>query len=198
MPPGEPRSRSHGRAALAALLFLGIACLLTWPMISMPGSGAYDSADTLFNTWLMAWNQHALAGGMDPLQTPIYLGQTDRLGRHDLLLTQAIAAAPLRVLGASPLAAHNLMMVVSLALCGMAAFLLSMTLTGSRHAALFTGVAFMALPFFQGHLWHLQLMSAGLTVLAIREGVLACTGSRRGVVSLLSIALLILLQGCAS
>ncbi|MBN1434089.1 hypothetical protein JW921_04970 [Candidatus Fermentibacterales bacterium] len=193
------RLRLLARPAALALYFVALAALLTWPMLPRAGHGAYDHADSLFNTWLMAWNHHALLSGSDPMDLPIFLGQPDADGRSDLLLTQAILAIPLRLLGISPLGAHNLILVLSIALCGLSAYLFSRSVGLSVAAAWFAGTAFAATPFFQSHLWHVQLASCGLSVLALAQSVRMALGRGPGPVpSALLLSLLILLQGCAS
>ncbi len=178
--------------ALPALLVLAVAAAATWPFPVSPG--AHDHADTLFNTWLVSWNSHALLNLRNPLQPPVFLGQEDAVGRNDLLLTQALPALPMRALGVPPLRVHNTLFFLSLAFAGYAAYLLALDQGVPRPGAVFSGVAFTSLPFFQAHMWHLQLMSAGLAVLAVRQALGFLRGERR----LWPLSLLVLLQGLAS
>jgi len=177
----------------ASLVFLVLAAAMTWPMAAAPGSGTHDYTDTLFNTWLMAWNVHSASTLQNPLAPPVFLGQPDAYGRNDLLLPQSLAAMPIMLLGGSALAAHNIVFVLSLAFAGMALFLLARELTLDFAAALFAGGAFVCSPFFQSHLWHLQLQSAGFAILAIRQALRIPGGGRAWPVSLL-----VLLQFTAS
>lgn len=160
----------------ASLLCLALAAAITWPLLARPGSGAHDETDTLFNTWLMAWNFHAAASLSNPLAPPIFLGQPDASGRNDLLFVQSLAAVPLRIAGASPLAAHNIVFVLSLAFAGLALYLLGREVGLDPAGSLFAAGAFVCSPFFQSHLWHIQLQSAGLSVLGIRQAVRAARG----------------------
>jgi len=180
-----------GRHLAAAAALLVLASAVTWPMAA--SGGAYDHADTLYNSWLLAWNHHALTGLHDPLTPPIFLGQPDGAGRGDLLLTQAVPAAPLLWLGLSPLRVHNLLFVVSLAFTGFAVMLLARRLGADFWGGLFAGCACVCLPYFQSHLWHLQLASAGLGILALERGLAFLDGRSSG----WWVPVLILLQGCA-
>lgn len=178
----------------AALLCLCLAAAVTWPLAAAPGAGAHDLTDTLFNTWLMAWNHHALTSLQNPLSPPIFQGQPDAEGRNDLLLTQTLAAMPLRAAGASPLEAHNLILVISLALAGFSVFLLAESCGIGTAGSLFSAGAFVCLPFFQSHLWHVQLFSCSIAILAVRQFLTASDGRARS----WPVAPLILLQCAAS
>jgi len=180
------------RFGLPAILFILTASLVTWPMVI--SSRAFDNADTLFNTWLISWNIHAVSSLQNPLHPPVFLGQEDAYGRNDLMLTQSITALPLTLFGTQPLRTHNILFVLWLAFAGFAVFLLGLDVGLNRVGGIFAGIAFICLSFFQGHLWHLQLMSTGLGILAIRQGLGYLNGNRKVWI----VGLLILLQGMAS
>lgn len=173
--PGRVRLRVT--EILAALfLSLALSSTVTWPLASNPGAGAHDDTGTFFDTWLMAWNHEAVTNLRNPLHPPVFEGQPDGASPDDLLLTQSLAAMPLRFAGFGPLAAHNLVLVLSLAFAGFAAFLLARQMRTETAGALFTAGAFVCLPFFQSHLGHIQILSAGLTVLAIRQTLRISSG----------------------
>ncbi len=180
---GSRRDRGAGKPGIleilaAAVLCSALAAAVTWPLAARPGAGAHDPADSFFDTWLMAWNHEALTHLENPLAPPIFEGQPDAGGRNDLLLTQSVAAMPLRFAGLSPVAAHNLVLVASLAFAGFALFLLARQLGTAAPGALFAGGAFVCLPFFQSHLSHVQLFSAGISVMALRQAFLIAQGER--------------------
>jgi hypothetical protein len=177
--------------ASAAVVLLLLSAAVTWPMAV--SGGARDHADTLYNSWLLAWNHHALTGVEDPLTPPVFLGQPDAAGRGDLLLTQSLAGGPLLAAGATPLRVHNILFVVSIAFAGWAVMRLASRLGADRWGALFAGCACVCLPYFQSHLWHLQLASVGLGVLALERAVAFLDGKSSG----WWVPALILLQGAA-
>ena len=183
--------RPFAAAAIALVLVL-LASAVTWPMAC--SDGARDQADTLYNAWLLAWNNHALLSGMNPLTPPIFLGQPDGAGRGDLLLAQSLAGAPLLGLGTTPIRAHNMLFVLSIAFAGWAVMLLARRMGADLWGGFFAGCACVCLPYFQSHLWHLQLASVGLGVLALERSMAFLDHRSRG----WWIPALILLQGAAS
>lgn len=174
------------------LLCFGVAAAVLWPLPF--SSHPHDHADTLFNTWLVAWNHHALTSSKNPVVTPQFSGFPDGQGRNDILLTQWAASLPFRALVKNPVRIHNLLLWISLALSGYAAAILARDRGASGWGAAFAGTAFISLPYFQSHLWHLQLQSAGLAVAGVLIALRAAEGRGSG----WPLAPLILLQGLAS
>jgi hypothetical protein len=174
------------------LLCLGVSAAVLWPLPCSPHP--HDHGDTLFNSWLIAWNHHALSQLQNPLETPQFSGFPDSNGRSDILLTQWIASLPLRVVTGNPVRIHNLLMWLSLALTGFAAGVFAKDMGASAWGAAFAGTAFIALPYFQGHLWHLQLQSAGLAIAGIMFALRAAGGRSSG----WPLVAIIPLQGLAS
>lgn len=177
---------------LAPALFLLASLYALWPLGTSPHP--HDHADTLFNTWLVSWNAHAVLNGENPLDQPVFQGFPDGGGRSDLMLTQCAAALPLFMAGADPVRVHNLLMVFFLFLAGYAAYFLAMQCEAGQTGGLFAGAAVILLPWFQSHLWHLQLFSGGLGLLAIGFAVKTARGRASG----WQIALFVLLQCLAS
>ncbi len=150
---------------MALPFFAALALFALWPLGT--SSHPHDHADTLFNTWLIQWNLQGPLAGENPLEPPIFQGFPDGAGRNDLLLTQSLAALPLHLAGADPVLCHNILMTLSLILAGYAAGLITLRTGGSLIGACFTGAAVILLPWFQSHLWHVQLFSAGLGLMAV-------------------------------
>lgn len=173
-------------------IFLLAALYALWPL----GTSAqpHDHADTLFNAWLVRWNIHAAVSGENPLDLPIFSGFSDGQGRNDLLITQSAAAFPLYIAGADPVRSHNILLVFFLVLSGWGAFFLAEQSGTGFAGAAFTGTAVILLPWFQSHLWHLQLFSGGLGLMAIGYALKASKGETSG----WQVALFILLQCLAS
>ena len=174
------------------LLCLGVSAAVLWPLPCSPHP--HDHGDTLFNAWLIAWNHHAITHLENPLSTPQFSGFPDADGRSDILLTQWIASLPARAVTTDPVRIHNLLMWLSLSLTGFAAGVFAKDRGASAWGAAFAGTAFIALPYFQGHLWHLQLQSAGLAIAGIMFALRTAEGRSRG----WPLVALIPLQGLAS
>lgn len=173
------------------ILCLGVSAAVLWPL---PFSeNPHDHGDTLFNAWLIAWNHHAVTHLENPLSTPQFSGFPDGDGRSDILLAQWAASMPARAFTSDPVRIHNLLMWLSLALTGFAAAAFVRDRGASPWGAAFAGAAFITLPYFQSHLWHLQLQSAGLAIAGIMYALRTGEGRSRG----LPLAAIIPLQGLA-
>ncbi len=182
------------RRGIIPLLLLSfvVSAAVLWPLPLSPDP--YDHSDTLFNTWLTAWNHHAMTAFSNPLNTPQFAGFPDGRGRSDLLLAQWLFSLPLRAFTGNPIRIHNLLMWISLSLTGLAAGFLARDRGASGWGAAFASTAFVSLPYFQSHLWHLQLSSVGLTLAGIMFALRTVEGRGGGKL----LALLIPLQGLAS
>ncbi|PIE51230.1 hypothetical protein CSA37_12835 [Candidatus Fermentibacteria bacterium] len=185
-------SRSILKTTLAVPLFIIAALFALWPLGT--SSEPRDHADTLFNTWLVSWNNHAILHLENPLKQPAFAGFEDGQGRNDLLLTQSMVALPLHLSGMKPILIHNILMVFFLALAGYAAALLAVQCGAKTAGAVFTGTAVALLPWFQSHIWHLQLFSGGLGLMALFFAMRTSQGKSKG----WQTAFFILLQCLAS
>ncbi len=186
------KGNSGIRPIIVLPLFLLFAVMVTWPLALTPEP--HDHADTLFNSWLIAWNSHAVLSGQNPLDLPIFEGFPDGNGRNDLLLTQSMLALPLQLSGMKAVRVHNILLVLFLAFAGLAASLLAAETGASFHGSLFTGSVVIFLPYFQSHIWHLQLFSVGFSILAIVYALRILQGKCTG----WQLALLVFLQCPAS
>jgi len=174
------------------LLCFGVSAAVLWPLPFSPHP--HDHSDTLFNTWLTAWNHHAVINLRNPVETPQFSGFPDGQGRNDILLTQWMVSLPLRLATGNPVRIHNLLFWISLALSGFAAAKLAEDRGATVWGAAFAAAAFITLPYFKSHLWHLQLQSAGLALAGLMFALRIVEG--RG--PRWPLALLIPLQGLAS
>jgi len=180
------------KPAIFLPLFLLLAVMATWPLAST--SEPHDHSDTLFNSWLIAWNNHAIVTGQNPLDLPIFEGFHDGNGRNDLLITQSIIALPLQLYGMNAIRIHNILLVLFLAFAGFASALLARETGANFYGSLFTGSVVILLPYFQSHIWHLQLFSVGLSILAVVYAIRVLKSKCRG----WQLAVLVFLQCLAS
>lgn len=165
-------------AAAAIPLFLAFSLFALWPLGT--SSQLYDHTDTVFNSWLIQWNIHALSSGESPLNLPMFSGFPDGNNLNERLLTQSVPAALLKLLSLNQFLTHNLLLVLFLSIAGYAAALLTAETEGSGSAAVFAGTAVVLLPWFQSHIGHLQLFSAGLSILAISFSIRFVRGKSSG------------------
>jgi len=149
---------------LPAAVYLAAAVWLTWPLARQitthaAGTGYSDSYEVIRHVW---WAREALLDGQNPFDQPL-LAYPDGFTSW-VQWTHPLQYLPpaLLALALTPLAAFNVMLLIVLALNGMAAYWLGMTLTGRRALpALVGGLVFLAYPAMQGHLsvGHLGILT---------------------------------------
>ncbi len=172
------KSKKREFFLIALPLFLLLSVIATWPLAISPHP--HDNADTLFNSWLISWNNHAVLNGLNPLDLPIFEGFEDGNGRNDLLLSQSLVALPLQLLGVDAVRVHNILLVLFLLFAGYASALLARETGASANGSLFTGSVVILLPYFQSHIWHLQLFSVGFSILALVYALRILNGNCKG------------------
>lgn len=130
----------------------------TWPLASNPAHlSRNDSADTLLNTWTIAWVAHQLP--RDPVHlfdANIFYPERLTLAYSEAMIVQSVLALPILAAGGSPVLAYNLVLMAGFALTGWAFCLLIRRWTGSWAAGYVGG----SLAAFNAHvlvrLPHLQ------------------------------------------
>ena len=165
------------RIAIHAGLLAGFGLLAiahTYPLVwhldtHLPGQGLGDNASFLWNAW---WMRIALASPQAFFWNPLIeapVGASLVLHTHSAL--SAFLAAT--VLGPLPLVrAHNLVLLASLALNGMAAYTLAQLATRARAASILAGALFVVAPTITARLMgHYNLVVAWPLVLACAAGV---------------------------
>jgi hypothetical protein len=149
-------------------LFVAAAILHTWPLAS-PGSwGRVDNADTALNAWVIAWVGMALP--RDPLHlfnANIFYPEPRTLAFSEVMLPQAVLAAPLTWAGFDPVLVYNLLVMAGFALSGWAMAWVVSRWTGDRAAGIIAGLAYA----FNAHTLvrfaHLQAMHVQYLPLAL-------------------------------
>ncbi len=159
--------RQRNLVALAGAVLLTV--LHTWPLASNPaGLSRLDNADTVLNTWVVAWVAHALPRA--PLQlfdAPMFHPERRTLAYSEPLLVPGIMALPLRAAGMSAAATYNLLAMAGLALSAWAMWRLVTHWTADPVAGAVAGMAFA----FNAHLLtrfgHLQALHAEFVPLVL-------------------------------
>lgn len=125
-------------------LFVGLTLLHTWPLASDPARlSRLDNDDTAFNTWVIAWVQHALP--RDPLHlfdAPAFYPEHDTLAYSEHMIVPAIMGLPFQWAGASPVLVYNLLVILGFTVSGIAMSRLMTRWTGSFAAGLVAGALF--------------------------------------------------------
>lgn len=155
----------------AAAAFLALALLHTWPLATDPGRLSRHNDDEWLNAWTLSWIAHQLP--RDPLDlfgANMFYPSGDALAYTEPLLVPGLLGAPLRWLGATPMATYNLLVLAGLTLTGLAMYWLIVAWTGDPWAGLLAGavVAFStALLTRIPHLQILHLYPLPLALLAL-------------------------------
>ena len=150
------------RNAVAAALFLVLAVAMTWPLAANIGSAVAWPGDPFINIWILDWDWWAT------FHQPLSLFQADAfyparlpLAYSENLYGIALVLFPFRALGAGPITAYNLAMLLGYAFSGFGAYLLGRTITGSWWSGLAAGIFYAFVPFRIMHASHVQHVWAG-------------------------------------
>lgn len=134
----------------APALFVLLAVAATWPLTLQIGKRVpgWYVADNYEYLWKMWWFKHSL---LDRGQSPLFAPEISYPGGFHLAHAEL---TPLHTLVGLPLtaalgeiASYNLFAMLSFALSGWATYLLMLRLSGSRGAALLSGVLFALTPY---------------------------------------------------
>jgi hypothetical protein len=134
--------------------------MLTFPLIMHMGNGL-DIGDPALNTWILAWDVHALV--TDPLNlfnTNIFYPVTENtLAFSDHLFADMLIAFPVIIITHNPILAYNIILFVSFIASGYAIFLLIDHYIADKYSAFIGGVIFAFCTIRFAHFGHLQLLT---------------------------------------
>jgi hypothetical protein len=154
--------------ARAAAVYLVAAVVLTWPLATRLTThlGAVEGpGDPFLNLWILGWGMQSwlsdpagvLAGRV--FDANIFHPAAGTLTFSDHLLLQSLVLSPLYAATGNVALSYNVLLILSLALSGLAMHLLARAVTGSDRAALVAGLAWACWPYRTAHLLHLQLQA---------------------------------------
>ena len=159
------------RYPVAALLvlFAGLAVLETWPMASDPGHlSRNDNGDTVLNEWALAWVAHqAVTNPLHLFDANIFYPERFTLAYSESMIVQAAMAAPLLWLGASPVLAYNLVLMLGFALNGWVMAYVIRRWTGDTVAGIAAGIFFAFNSNILTRLPHMQALHVEFIPLAL-------------------------------
>lgn len=151
--------RQNLRSSLAAALaFVALTAIVTFPQILGFGTSVPFHSDPYFSMWRLGWVAHAIFHAPRALfDANIFYPESHTLAYSDAMLLPGVVLAPLFWAGMNPVAIHNLALFAAFALSGLATFVLARELTGSTAAALVAGVIYAFAPYRFTHYTHLEL-----------------------------------------
>ncbi len=128
---------------LVVLAFVLLAVALTWPLAFHAASAVEDVHDALLNTWILAWDGHALlTNPLHLFDTNIFYPYQSTLAFSEIILPQALIALPITLASGNPILGYNLALIASFVLSGLAAYLLVLRMTRNRWAGVAAGIVF--------------------------------------------------------
>ena len=186
----EPGSRSAtvGGAirrlpmALAMVLAcLVLACLFTYPLAWNMASAVPVAGDSLFVSWVLAWDYHILTTHpLSLFDANIFFPERNTLAYSEIMLGDLPLSAPVYALTGNPLVAFNALLIGSFALNMLSMGALAWRLTGDRGAATIAAAVFAFAPMRIAELERPQLLATWwlpLGLLALER--LVATGRAR-------------------
>jgi hypothetical protein len=146
----------------AALLFLALTVLLTWPLALHPASATLPMGpDGDLFVWTLSWDAHAfIHQPLSIFDANIYYPLRHTLAFSENLIGSAFVAAPVIWATGNAALALNTVALLSVLLCGLGAFLLARRLGISPAGAVVAGVIFAFSPprFFRTGQLHLGVV----------------------------------------
>jgi hypothetical protein len=127
----------------AFLLYTLITVALTWPLAARMASVIpHDLGDPLGFVWILWWNANTVPLTWRWLNAPAFFPAEGAIVFQDSLLGVWPLTSAIQWLGASPVAAYNLLLILSFPLSALTAYLLCVRLSGDRVAGFAGGLAY--------------------------------------------------------
>lgn len=169
---------------IAAIAYASVALVLTWPLApNLSRAVAHDAGDPLLNATILWWNATVPPLSAGWWNFPIFWPATGALALSEHLLGLSMVATPLQWLGASPVGAYNLLVLLSFPLAALSAHALAYALTRRHDAASVAGVLFGFSPYRTSQLAHVQVLwSLWLPIALLALHRYGETGRRRWIV----------------
>jgi len=145
----------------SVLAYCAITAVLGRHVLAHPSTTVvHDVGDPLLTAALLHWNAWVTPLTHAWWQFPIFHPTPDALALSEHLLGLSVVSTPIEWILGDPLAAANLVTLLTYPLCGLTVLLLVRRLTGSHAAAFIAGLAFAFGPYRAAQMPHLQMLAA--------------------------------------
>ena len=181
--------RHATRTALAFAAFLALAAATTWPLALAPRERLPDNADALHFAWSTAWVSHQLVRNpLDAFHANIFFPDPAALAYGEPVLGEALLAWPILAATRDAALTYNLLLVLTIGLCGFFTFMLVREISGNPFAAFLAGEIFALTTANYDSAARIQIVSSEWTPLVfyflirlwrgrrVRDGIL-CGGA---------------------
>ena len=163
-----------------AVLVASLA-IVTWPYVTVLGSGVPDATDPMFSAWRLSWFAHAVQTHVPIANANIFYPETGTFAFSDMILLLDGLAAPFLWSGASNVLVSNVLLAAGFIGSGLAFFLAARALGVRPLASLVGAVIFTVAPYRIEHIMHLELQwlvgavaaVASIVLLAVRPSARA-------------------------
>jgi len=167
-PGAPPRSRPAREVCLAALFFLAITVLMTWPQAAHLDDALSDVGDAKLIARILQWDYaQTLRDPLNLYQLNFFHPAKYVLAFSENLYGVAVFGFPLLAAGASALLNYNVLLLLGMFLSALAAWALAREITGDPIASAVAGLVFAFLPWRFSQLPHLQFQWAGFLCLLL-------------------------------
>lgn len=161
---GRPLSIVNSQQRINLTLFIAytlVTLVLTHPLLfNLTTAVPNDIGDPLLNTWILAWDSHALlTDPLDLFNANIFYPLPNTLAYSEHLFSTALLALPPQLISAEPIAAYNLTLLLTFPLAAFGMYLLALRLTHQHTAAFIAGLIFAFTPYRFAAIAHLQLLT---------------------------------------
>ncbi len=127
-----------------------------------------DAGDPLLNSWILAWDIHALSTNPSQLyDANIFYPFLLPLTYSEVMLSSAMLISPVYLLSGNPVPVHNVLTLGSFWLAGISMYLLVRELTVAPLPSVIAGCVYAFFPYRIGQLSHVQLLLTGWLPLAL-------------------------------
>ncbi len=160
----------------AWMLLTSASIALLWPIVACLGGcfvdhqalypptsahGHLNLFDTRLNSWILAWVQHAILNSGESLfDANIFYPAANTLAGSEHMIGVAVPLLPLRLIGASAVALHQSVIVLSSILAGITTFTLVRWATRNWCLSLVAGLCAIGMPWHFREFSHIQLLNA--------------------------------------
>jgi len=146
-------------ARKAALLYVALTLLLTWPLCVSPATTTLPAGpDGDLFIWTLAWDAHAFINQpLSIFDANIYHPLRHTLAYSENLIGSALISAPVQWITGNPVLGLNLVALLSCVLCGLGTFVLARRVGIGPGGAVLAGMIFAFSPprFFRTGQLHL-------------------------------------------
>jgi hypothetical protein len=144
---------------LALAGYTSLTLLFTWPLACHLATVVpHDVGDPLLTTWILWWNAQTAPLTARWWDAPMFWPMSGALVLSEHMVGLSLIASPLQWLGADPVAAYNVLFLLSFPLCAVSAHALAYTLSGRHDAATLAGVVFAFNPYRTSQIAHLHIL----------------------------------------